>query len=102
MPSSKPDVWRLHASSAKRRVWRIHAASARPASSAALANANGIAKDAKPASTTGGWMSMPPSRSTGFRPRPSGGVTDKSSKGLATTASTKRKKVRIDARMPAA
>src|SRR6059036_127031 len=95
MPSSRPADCRPQATSANRRVCRIHAAPLRPASSAALANANGTANAAKPASTTGGWISMPPSRSTGLSPRPSGGVTERSSKGLATTARTKRKNVMI-------
>ena len=102
MPSSRPAVCRLHASRAKRRVCVIQAASTRPASSAAHAKLKGIAKEANPASTTGGWISMPPSRRIGFRPRPSGGVTESTSNGLATTASTNKKNVRIEARMPAA
>src|SRR4029077_19613492 len=67
MPSKSPAVCRLHASRAKRRVCAIQPAPARPANSDAQANANGTANAANPASTTGGWMSMPPSRSTGFR-----------------------------------
>src|SRR5260370_12704018 len=88
--------------SAKRRVCAIHAESGLPASSAAEAKQNGIANEAKPASTTGGWISMPPSRSTGLSPSPSGGVSDRKSKGLATSASTTRQQVSITAIRPAA
>ena len=68
-----------------------------------MANAKGIAKELNPASRKGGWMSMPPSRRIGFKPRPSAGVISSRSKGLATKTRTARKKVRwavSDAPMP--
>jgi hypothetical protein len=88
--------------SANLRVWAIHAASDLPARSAADAKQNGIANDANPASTTGGWISIPPSRSTGLRPNPSGGVIANRSNGLATSTRTTSKKLRIAAMIPVA
>src|SRR2546426_12655893 len=94
MPSSRPAVCRLHASRAKRRVCVIQAASTRPASSAAHAKLKGIAKEAKPASTTGGGIRRPPSRKIRVMARAVRGGTETTSDGVATTGRTKKKQGR--------
>src|SRR2546423_1111775 len=54
MPSVRPTVCRPQATSATRRVAAIQPGSWRPASSEAMAKANGIAKELNPASRNGG------------------------------------------------
>ena len=64
-----------------------------------MANAKGTVMPISPAINAGGWKNMPKWVSKGLIPSPSSGTKGSLSKGLAITAMTATKKVRVSIRM---
>ena len=95
-PSTFPTLSTMNEPSAQPRACRIQALSILPAMSAAAPTMNGIDVETRPVRRNGGWMSMPGSTSSGFRPWPSGGVTGLSRNGEAKNAAAMRNAAMTD------